>query len=95
MTYAELTAMPPASPEALETERVVVMLQDAFKTADRGAPDPERTLVRLVSVFGAVGDERPEWLTVDLLARMIERLRRVQGQWRATSFHATLELKFP
>jgi hypothetical protein len=95
MTYAELTAMPPEGPEALETERVVVMVQDAFKTADRGAPDPEHTLARLVSIFDAAGDGRPPWLTADLLARIIERLRRVQGQWRATPFHATLELRFP
>jgi hypothetical protein len=95
MTYAELTNMAPEGPEAMETERVVVMLQDAFKTADRGAPDPERTLLRLSSVFAAVGDERPPWLTADLLARIIERLRRVQGEWRATPFHTPLELRFP
>jgi hypothetical protein len=45
-------------------------------------------------MFDAVGDERPTWLSADVLARIIERLRRVQGQWRATPFHATLELKF-
>jgi hypothetical protein len=94
MTYAELTAMAPEGPEALETERVVVLLQDAFRSPDRVAPDPERTLSRLASMFDAVGDERPTWLSADVLARIIERLRRVQGQWRATPFHATLELKF-
>jgi hypothetical protein len=95
MTYTELTTMAPEGPEALQTERVVVMLQEAFKTAERGTPDPERTLLRLSSVFGAVGEKRPAWLTLDLLTRMIERLRRVQGQWRATPFHTTLELRFP
>jgi hypothetical protein len=95
MTYAELTTVSPEGPEAMETERVVVLLQDAFKTPGRGAPDPERTLARLASMFDAVGDGRPAWLTAELLARIIERLRRVQGQWRATPFHATLEMKFP
>jgi hypothetical protein len=92
MTYAELTTV---SPEAMETERVVVMLQDAFRTPGRGAPNPDRTLARLASMFDAVGDDRPAWLTTELLARIIERLLRVQGQWRATPFHATLEMKFP
>ena len=94
MRYAEMTAAPPNGPEALQTERVVVMLQTAFKSADR-APDPQRTLLRLASSFDAVGEKRPAWLTADLLARITERLRRVQGQWRATPFHATLELRFP
>jgi L-fucose isomerase-like protein len=95
MKYAELTAMAPEGPEAMETERVVVLLQDAFKATDRGPPDPQRTLLRLTAVFDAAGDGRPAWLTGDLLARIIERLRRVHGQWRATRFHATLELRFP
>jgi hypothetical protein len=86
--------MAPDGPEALETERVVVLLQDAFRSPDRVAPDPERTLSRVASMFDALGDERPAWLSADVLARIIERLRRVQGQWRATPFHATLELKF-
>jgi hypothetical protein len=95
MTYAELTAMAPEGPEAMETERVVVLLQDAFKATDRGPPDPQRTLLRLTAIFDAAGDGRPAWLTADLLARIIERLRRVHGQWRATPFHTTLELRFP
>jgi hypothetical protein len=34
-------------------------------------------------------------LTGDLIARVRDRLRRVQGQWRATPFHRTLVLQFP
>jgi hypothetical protein len=94
-TYAELTTMSPEGREAMETERVVVMLQDAFKTTDRGKPDPQRILSKLASIFDSTADDCPAWLTGDSMARMIERLRRVQGQWRATPFHETLELKFP
>jgi hypothetical protein len=93
--YAEMITTSPEGPEAMETERVVVMLQDAFKTTDRGTPDPERIFARLASIFGSTSDGCPGWLTRDVMARMIERLRRVQGQWRATPFHQTLELKFP
>jgi hypothetical protein len=95
MRYAELTSMPLEDTEAMETERVVVMLQDAFKTADRVKPDPQRILSKLASIFDSTADDCPAWLTRDVMARMIERLRRVQGQWRATPFHQTLELKFP
>jgi hypothetical protein len=42
-----------------------------------------------------VGDEPPAWLTADLIVRVRERLRRVQGEWRATPFHQTLTLEFP
>ena len=93
--YAELITTPAEGPEALETERVVVMLQNVFKTADADRPDPHRMLTQLVSTFDAIGDERPRWLTADSMARMIERFRRVHGQWRATPFHETLELRFP
>jgi transposase len=79
----------------MDTERVVVMLQNVFKTADRAEPDVQRTLAKLVSFFAGSGDSRPAWLTAESMARMVERLRRVQGQWRATRFHETMELKFP
>jgi hypothetical protein len=46
-------------------------------------------------MFDATAEEFPPWLTRDLMARMFERLRGVQGQWRATPFHETLELTFP
>jgi hypothetical protein len=92
--YAELLATPAEGPEALQTERVVAMLQGASKMADRGKPDPQRALSRLVSSFAATGDERPAWLTPDSLSRIIDQLHRLHGQWRATPFHEALELKF-
>jgi hypothetical protein len=69
------------------------MLQGANNMADRGRP--ERTLSSLASAFEATGDGRPGWLTGDLLEQIVDRFRRVQGQWRATPFHETLELEFP
>jgi hypothetical protein len=93
--YADLITTPAEGPEALQTERVVAMLQGASKTPDRSRADPQRVLVRLASVFDGAGDGCPEWLTPDVLARIIDRLHRVQGQWRATPFHGTLELRFP
>ena len=93
--YDDLIDTPAEGPEALQTERVVVMLQGALKAADKGKPDPELTLAKLASSFEATAEEQPAWLTTDLMARIIERFRRVHGQWRATPFHGTLDLKFP
>ena len=93
--YAELMTTPAEGAEPLQTERVVAMLQGASKMTDRGKPDPQRALARLVSSFAATGDERPAWLTPDSLPRIIDRLHRLHGQWRATPFHEALELQFP
>jgi hypothetical protein len=92
--YADLIAMPAEGPEAMQTERVVVIIQGALKTPHRER-DPQRTLALLVSSFDATADDPPAWLTADVMARIVERLRRVEGQWRATPFHETLELSFP
>lgn len=91
--YAELTMAPANGPQAMQTERVVVMLQTAFKTA--AEPDPRRLFARISASFAAGGEQQPVWLTPQGLERMLGRLRHVQGQWRATPFHQTLELKFP
>ncbi len=93
--YAELMTTPAEGAEALQTERVVALLQGASKMGDRDRPDSQRALSRVVSSFAATGDERPVWLTADSLPRIIDRLYRVHGQWRATPFHEALELKFP
>lgn len=93
--YADLTAMPPEDPEVVETERVVVMLQEAFKSAAAAKSDTQRAFAKFAARFPETGAGRPAWLTAESMARMVERLRRVQGQWRATPFHHTLELKFP
>ena len=93
--YVELTAMPPEDPEVMETERVVVMLQGAFKSVDPAKSDPQHALAKFAASFPEKSAGRPAWLTGESMARMVERLRRVHGQWRATPFHQTLELKFP
>jgi hypothetical protein len=91
-TYAELTTTPMQGAEPLQTERVVVMLQSTHKGVDQG---PAELAAKIAAGFAGTADEPPSWLTAELLSRMIERLRRVQGQWRATPFHQTLELELP
>jgi hypothetical protein len=46
------------------------------------------------SFLAAQGERPPEWLTPDLVARVKERYRRLFGQWKATAFGDTMELKF-
>ena len=89
--YEALTTGPlPDAGEIAVTERVVGALQGAWKQG----LDPERFL----AVFGAyqqsLGEVVPAWLTVEVLARVKERLRALEGAWRATRFGDTLELRF-
>lgn len=99
IAYDELTATPPKTPEALQTERVVVQVQNPSKldAAAAAAPkaDVEAEAQRIVASFAATESQPPGWLTVELISRVRERLRRVQGRWRATPFHQTMELEFP
>jgi hypothetical protein len=94
LTYQALTEVP-AAPEAMQAEAVVAQMQGTFK--DGGAPkiDAAQGAREIAAGFKSVGGQPPVWLTPDFVARARESQRRVQGQWRATPFHATMELEVP
>ena len=96
LAYSQLSTMPAQSPEALQTELVVVHIQNTYK---HGFDAPETTSrddsKRIVASFSLGGTEPPEWLTEELVDRARKRLRSVQGRWRATPFHQSMELEFP
>jgi len=94
-TYEALTAEPSQDPEAMQTEAVVGRIQGMAKNDSWGDMDPEALAQSLIAGFRSVGHEPPAWLSGDLIVRVRERFRRVQGQWRATPFHQTLALEFP
>jgi len=94
-TYESLTAEPSGDPEAMQTEAVVGRLQGFAKNDAWSDVEPETFAKSIVAGFRALGHEPPAWLTGDLIVRVRERLRRVQGRWRATPFHQALELDFP
>jgi hypothetical protein len=94
-TYEALTVEPAADAEAMQTEAVVGRIQGVAKNDTWSAVDPESFAQSIAAGFRALGGEPPAWLTGDLIVRVRERLRRVQGQWRATPFHQTLALEFP
>jgi hypothetical protein len=85
----------PGAPEALQTEVVVALVQGAFKDGGSPKTDPAQCAREIAAGFRSTGGQPPVWLTPDFIARTRERLRRVQGQWRATPFHQTLALEFP
>jgi hypothetical protein len=76
--------------EALTIESVVGPLQGALKSD----VDPDAFVERHKLAQASIGREAPAWLTPGLMQRVLERLRQLQGQWRATPFGETMELKF-
>ena len=95
IAYKDLTGVPPTTPEVMQTEVVVALMQNTFKYGRSPKTDAEQCARDIAAGFRSTVDEPPAWLTPDFIARARERLRRVQGQWRATAFHDTLELEFP
>jgi hypothetical protein len=45
--------------------------------------------------YESIGEQAPAWLTEALLDGVHERMRRLQGAWRATPRGGRLELSFP
>ena len=79
----------------MQTEAVVARIQGIAKNDAWSRANPAGIAKSIAAGFRALGHAPPAWLTADLIARVRERLRRVQGQWRATPFHRALELNFP
>lgn len=91
VAYAELTeGMAAAGYELALTERVVGPLQGAVKDG----VGPAQFIAEFTGWQRALGETCPAWLTEDLVARVQDRLRRLQGQWRATKFGEAMELRF-
>jgi hypothetical protein len=78
------------TPAAAEVENVVGPLQGAIKDE----VDPALFVARLRAVQESIGAPAPDWFTEDLITRALARLRQLQGQWRATAFGETMDLRF-
>jgi hypothetical protein len=79
----------------MQTEQVVGRIQGIAKNDAWPGVDPNDLAASIAAGARSLGHEPPAWLSGDLIARVRERLRRVQGQWRATPFHQALVLEFP
>jgi hypothetical protein len=93
-SYEALT-QPSGGVEAMQTEAVVARIQGAAQNDAWSGIDPESFAASITAGFRSLGYEPPTWLTGELIVRVRESLRRVQGQWRATPFHQALVLPFP
>lgn len=80
----------PGADQLIATEGVVGPLQGAWKAG----LDPQEFTAGLRHYRASVGERCPGWLDVDLVARVAERLRQLEGQWRATPFGEAMELRF-
>jgi hypothetical protein len=92
--YAELSVGGGAAlgGEIAITERVVGALTGALKGEDLDAA----AFVEQAREYLDLHDERaPRWFTPALVLAVRERMRQLEGRWRATPFGETMELRFP
>jgi hypothetical protein len=83
-------AMAGASAEMAVIERVVGSLSGAVKgrTANEMA-------AALATYATALGTKNPDWLTEAFILTVQERMKRLQGRWKATPYGGTMELDWP
>jgi len=79
-----------ARSEVLMTERVVGALTGVIKAHIT----PAQFLVGMKNLLDAHGEDMPGWLTEDFVVRVEERMRRLLGEWNATPFGQSLNLRF-
>lgn len=92
--YAELSVNGGAAlgGEIAITERIVGMLTGALKAEQLDA----EAFVAEARDYLALFDERPpRWLDAAFVTKAAERMRTVEGRWKATPFGETMELRFP
>lgn len=92
--YQELTVNGGAAlgGEVAITERVVGALTGALHA---GELDPNAFVERVTEFLDIYEERAPRWLTPDFVLAVKERMRRLEGQWKATPFGQTMELRFP
>jgi len=92
--YQELTVNGGAAlgGEVAITERVVGALQGALNGEDF---DPKAFSGAIAEYIELYDERPPRWLTPEFVTRVRERLRRLNGRWKATPFGETMELTFP
>lgn len=82
---------PAPGTEGGKIELVVAALQ----TASKGDVDAAAFVEQLKAYWAQIGGEPPAWLSPAMIDGSLERLRQLQGRWRATPFGATMAIVFP
>ena len=93
-TFADLNdrsgaAMKGSSAGLAYVEMVVGMMTGAVKQGEASAPE---VVASLRGYHAALGVELPAELNEDLVAQVRERMRRLQGHWKATPYGRTMEI---
>ena len=76
--------------EIAQVERIVGGLTGVIK---QGLAT-EAFLAFMKNIFEAHGEALPIWLTPELVERVKERMRELQGEWNGTPFGSTMVLEF-
>ena len=71
------------------------MVVGAFTAHAKGQATPEGALRAVSAWMRAQDRDPPPWLTAAFAHAVAERYRRLMGEWKATPFGATMELRFP
>jgi len=92
--YAELSVGGGAAlgGEVAITERVVGALAEAMHDADL---DANAVVEQARADFELYGERAPRWLTGELAAKALGRMRELEGRWAETPVGETMELRFP
>ena len=90
LQHDAIDATAPESRELLTTEQVTGPLQGAW----RRPFDPEQFVATLRAYLESCGSTCPEWLETATIQRTADRLRQLEGRWRATPFAEAMELGF-
>ncbi|HEY5009456.1 MAG TPA: hypothetical protein VII42_15765 [Caulobacteraceae bacterium] len=92
--YAELSVGGGAAlgGEIAITERVVGALTGALQAEYL---DADAFVARARDYLDIYDERAPRWFTPALVLAVRERIRQLEGRWRATPFGETMELRFP
>ena len=92
--YQELTVAGGAAlgGEIAVTERIVGAMTGALKAETL---DPDAVVDELNEFLDLYEQRAPRWLTPAFVLAVRERMRRLEGAWRATPFGQTMQIDFP
>lgn len=92
--YAELSINGGAAlgGEIAVTERVVATLAEALRDDEL---DAGAVVEQARSDFELYGERAPRWLTAELVAAAMGRMRELDSRWSATPADVTMTLRFP
>jgi hypothetical protein len=76
--------------------RIAEMVIGALTNYVRGRSEAsaQETAENIARYLTQVGEAQPAWLSDDLIVRVKERWRQLNGEWKATPFGKTMRIEF-